>query len=390
MPQIPMQGFCSNCGARFLDDSGSFAPAKLAQPPGTTDARQMQIPSTPINRQPFPPYSGAQYESNEYRNGGQMYAQFPSPDMGYPPSDPYAAPGEYPPAGPSYATGGAYPPSNPYGAGPEAGPYAQQSSADYPRSTRRRRRRKRTNLLVPVLAVLTVIVLAGSGLFVYATTKTSGSVSATPTAMSQLASPTVLSNQPPLFMDDFANNNENWNLRTAAGFGATIGNNKLTMKEDNHRIFQEPVPATVPNDFMVTTTFTLVQGDSNDSIGLQLRTGQDNSQGYVVEVYGDNTFDIVKVAPAPNDPNKLEFTTLSAPASSAAIKAKGTQNTMMVIMKGSNMVVQFNGTVVKTLTDASFPGGSINLFQVNGNTSNGTLATFTNVAVYSAPAQLPS
>jgi hypothetical protein len=63
---------------------------------------------------------------------------------------------------------------------------------------------------------------------------------------------------------------------------------------------------------------------------------------------------------------------------------------MMVIMKGSNMVVQFNGTVVKTLTDASFPGGSINLFQVNGNTSNGTLATFTNVAVYSAPAQLPS
>jgi hypothetical protein len=162
------------------------------------------------------------------------------------------------------------------------------------------------------------------------------------------------------------------------------------MKEANHRIFQEPVPATVPNDFMVTTTFTLVQGDSNDSIGLQLRTGQNNSQGYVIEVYGDDTFDIVKVAPAPNDANKLQFTTLSNPSSSTAIKTKGTPNTITVIMKGSSLIVQFNGTVVKTLTDASFKSGSINLFQVNGDTSTGTAATFSNFAIYPAPAQLPS
>jgi hypothetical protein len=59
-------------------------------------------------------------------------------------------------------------------------------------------------------------------------------------------------------------------------------------------------------------------------------------------------------------------------------------------MKGSSLIVQFNGTVVKTLTDASFKSGSINLFQVNGDTSTGTAATFSNFAIYPAPAQLPS
>jgi predicted nucleic acid-binding Zn ribbon protein len=377
MPLVPMQGFCNNCGARFINDSTSFVPAKLAPPPGATDARQMQLPSTPLNRQPFPPYNGAPYESDDYRNGAQIYTQSPSPIMGYPSPD-------------SSATTGEYSPSNPYRAGPQADPYGQQPSSSYPRNARKRRRRKRINFLVPVLAILTVIVLVGGALFVYASTKTTGNIATTPTPTSQLASPTALSKQAPLFTDNFANNSKNWDLRSAAGFGATIGNNMLTMKEANHRIFQEPVPATVPNDFMVTTTFTLAQGDSNDSIGLQLRTGQNNSQGYVVEVYGDDTFDIVKVAPAPNNPNKLEFTTLSAPASSAAIKTKGTPNTLLVIMKGSNMVVQFNGTVVKTLTDPSFNSGSINLFQVNGNTSNGTVATFTNFAIYPAPPQLPS
>jgi hypothetical protein len=383
-----MQGFCSNCGARFIDDSSSFAPTELAPPPGATDARQMQLPSTPVNRQPFSPYNGAQYGNNGYGNGGQIYTQSPPPNMGYPPSTPYATGGEYPPSDP-YAGGGGYPPSDPYGMGSEAEQYAQQS-AGYPRNARKRRRRRRANFLLPVLGILVVIALVGGGLFAYASTKKAGNVSTSPTPTSQLASPTALSKQAPLFMDNFANNSKNWDLRTAAGFGTTIGNNELTMKEANHRIFQEPVPTTVPNDFMVTTTFTLKQGDSNDSIGLQLRTGQNNSQGYVVEVYGDDTFDIVRVAPSPNNANKLQFTTLSAPGSSTSIKTKGTPNTITVIMKGSSLVVQFNGTVVKTLTDASFHSGSINLFQVNGDTSTGTTATFTNFAIYPAPAQLPS
>jgi hypothetical protein len=376
-PQVPIQGFCSNCGARFTNDASSFASTELAPQPGATDARRMQFPSMPANGQPFSPYNGAQYGNAGYGNGEQIYAPSSPPNAGYAPSDQYAA-------------GPGYPVSDPYAARPEAGQYAQQPSTGYPRNTRKRRRRRKINFLLPLLGIIVVIALAGGGFLTYALTKNTGQTNATPTPTDQLAaSPTAISKQAPLFTDNFASNNKNWDLRSAAGYGVTIGNNKLTMREANHRIFQEPVPATVPNDFMVTTTFTLAQGDSNDSIGLQLRTGQNNSQGYVVEVYGDNTFDIVKVAPVPNNPNKLQFTTLSAPTSSAAIKPKGTPNTLTITMKGSNLVVQFNGMVVKTLTDPSFKSGSINLFQVNGDTSNGTTATFTNFAIYPAPVQLP-
>jgi hypothetical protein len=164
MPLVPMQGFCSNCGARFINDSSSFAQARLAPPPGATDARQMQLPSTPANGQPFSPYNGAQYGSNGYGNGGPVYTQSPPPNMGYLPSTPYATGEEYPPSGP-YAGRGGYPPSNPYEMGQEAGQYAQQPSAGYPRNARKRPRRRKVNFLLPVLAFLVVIALAGIGLF---------------------------------------------------------------------------------------------------------------------------------------------------------------------------------------------------------------------------------
>src|SRR5579875_3133073 len=159
MPLVPTQDFCNNCGARFAHDFSSFAPAKVAPPPGATDIRQMQIPSTPSNRQTFSPYQGAPNESGGYSNGGPVYMQPAPSNMQFP------SPASYPSAG-------EYPPSPPYGTSLETGPYTQQPGTNYPRNTRKRRRRKRMNLLVPVIAILAIIVLTGGGLLVYASTKT--------------------------------------------------------------------------------------------------------------------------------------------------------------------------------------------------------------------------
>lgn len=248
--------------------------------------------------------------------------------------------------------------------------------------------KKGPNVGLIIGGVFLVLILLGGGILVYTATKhsnpgTASTSSATPATQATPAAPA-------LFSDNFANNSKNWDTKVSAGYGASISNNMLTMKEANHRIFQEPVPTSVPNDFTVTTTFTLVQGDRNDSVGLQMRSSSDNSRGYVVEIYGDDTYDIVKIAPDPNDNTKLKFSSLSDPASAPTLKTKGQPNTLSVIMKGSDIVVSINGTKVKAINDTAFSNGSINLFLANGDTSTGAVATFSSLAVYAAPAQLPS
>ncbi len=251
---------------------------------------------------------------------------------------------------------------------------------------------KRGFTLTPLLVIAIVaLILVSSSIYYFSTHNTGTAASSHTKVSTRLATPTatMFVNEQPLFSDNFFDNSKNWDTRSATGYGISIGNGALTMKEANHRIFQEPVPAIVPTGFTVTTTFTLTQGDQNDSAGLQLRANPDNSQGYIIEVYGDNTFDIVKISPDPNDSTSIKLKTLSDQEHPPALHPAGQPNTLTVIMKGSTMVVVMNNTVVKTVTDTSFSGGSIDLFLANGETSRAAIATFDNIAIYPAPTNLP-
>lgn len=59
-------------------------------------------------------------------------------------------------------------------------------------------------------------------------------------------------------------------------------------------------------------------------------------------------------------------------------------------MKGVNIVLVINNTVVKSVRDGEFTSGEIMLFIENGNSSSGVVASFDAVAVYTAPEHLPN
>jgi len=253
-------------------------------------------------------------------------------------------------------------------------------------------RKRSFNLLLSLAVIGIVLILVSSGIY-YFVRRNSGTP--VPTHHTKIATSTAtptngtFMNEQPLFNDGFTNNSNNWNIHTGAGYGASINNSKLTMRETNHRVFHEPVPAVVPTDFAVTTTLTMTQGDQNDSAGLQVRSNQDNSQGYIVEIYGNNTFDIIRTSLDPNDNTEIQLTPLTGQEPAPSLHPPGQPNTLAVIMKGSTMVVMMNNVVVKTLTDTSFSNGSLSLYLGNGETSRAATATFSNIALYSAPAEVP-
>jgi len=236
-----------------------------------------------------------------------------------------------------------------------------------------------------------VLLLACGGLFYVVlqnTAKTITTGTGTPQSTNTPGA-TLVPKPTPLFSDNFADNSKNWDVVNSQGFSSTISNNTLTMQEANHKIFTESFPTNSSYaNFSITATFTLKQGDQNDSVGFYLRSAADDRQGYYVDIYGDNTYDIVKLY---NDANqKLQQQNMVDPTDSSAIHPEGQQNKMTVVMKGSNIVLLLNDTVIQSVTDESFTQGHISFFVQNGNTSNGVIATFTSVELDPSPDQLPS
>jgi hypothetical protein len=225
------------------------------------------------------------------------------------------------------------------------------------------------------------IVLAGGMYFILRGKMSSGG----PANPALSSSPSVQ----PLFTDTFADNTRGWSTGNGAGYSSAIGNNTLVLAEANHRIIYEPIPNTDSTpasftDFMVTTTVTILKADQNDSAGLYLRGDGGQKQGYFIDIYGDSSYDIVKIFP-----DGRQDTYLVAPTPSSNINPQGQPNKLTVIMKGSKMVVLINNKLVNTIVDSGYAGGQIALFAENGSSSNGINATFGSVAVYPAPRQVP-
>src|SRR5439155_21692340 len=105
----------------------------------------------------------------------------------------------------------------------------------------------------------------------------------------------------PLFSDNFADNSKGWSTGSGSGFSSIIANNLLSLSEANHKILDNPIPSgdspAIYSDFSVTTTFTISRADQNDSVGLYVRGDDDLKQGYFIDIFGDNSYDIVKVFP---------------------------------------------------------------------------------------------
>ncbi len=192
-----------------------------------------------------------------------------------------------------------------------------------------------------------------------------------------------------LFSDNFADNSQNWNVGHAAKAGSTINNGVLTMMAANQQRFREPIPSnSVFDDFTITTSVTLLAGDQNDSVGLYLHANGASGQGYYIDIYGNNTYDIAQTTVDANQ--KVHTKYLVEPQYTAVLHAKGQKNDLSVIMKGATIVLLINNTVVKSVSHEAFTSGRVMLFVGNGNSSDGVTASFDSIAIYDAPEHLPS
>src|SRR5947209_2214065 len=347
------QMFCNNCGARSTEQaigkpaqyaSSSSSPSYLNSPSDNTDygsTRQSSPPKLPIDTEDkLPPQSSLPVDSSPSAGIPEVYRQ------------------------PSQMTNG----------------YNQA-----PRS----RKSPNRGFIIGIIILLALVI--GGGIFFFVKSKGSNSNvtgSGSTTAPANGAStPTSM----PLFSDNFADNSKGWGLASSSGYSSTISNNMMTLADSNHKILDMTIPtgnnaSATYGDFEVSTTLTLLKADQNDSAGLYVRGDSNLGQGYFIDIFGDNSFDIVKIFA---DSSKDTF--LMSPTNSPAINPVGRQNKLTVVAKGSKIVVLINNKVVSSTSDTnSYASGTIELFVENGRSSNGAQASFSNVAVYPAPGQLPA
>ena len=188
----------------------------------------------------------------------------------------------------------------------------------------------------------------------------------------------------PLFLDTFLDNSKGWSVINVPGYMRTLHDGTLTLSDTNHNILVESIPtSTTFTDFSLTTTFTLVQGDENDSVGLYLRGDSNLDHDYRVDIFGNDTYAISKETLSAN--NELEQTFLVPPTQTKLLNPIGQKNMLAIAMNGPTMVVQVNGHTIPSLTDTSYVHGQIALFVANGMTSNGVTAQFHGLAIYPFP-----
>ena len=248
--------------------------------------------------------------------------------------------------------------------------------------------------LIGAIAFLLIMVIS-SGIFFYVHGKSSNTgstgnstVSPTVRKATPTPTPTVLSTPQPLFFDDFADKSKGWYLGSASGYTRVIDNNTLTLADTNHTFLTESLPTnTTFDDFMVTVSFTLLQANQDDSMGLYLRGDSNLDYDYRIDIYGNNTYAISKEFLDASKSQQVEF--LVSPSAATALKPVGQPNTITAIMKGPELVLLINGTLVNSVTDTDYTSGQIALFVQNSETSSEVEASFSSVVVSPAPGQLP-
>jgi hypothetical protein len=165
-----------------------------------------------------------------------------------------------------------------------------------------------------------------------------------------------------------------------------ISNNTLTLSATNHKLLTESVPAsTTFDDFMITATFTLTKADAQDSVGLYLRGDSYLDHDYRIEVFGDASYAVSKEWL--DATHNVAISYLVSPTRASALKPLGQENTLKIIMEGSNLMLLINGTLVNSLVDSDYTRGQIALFVNNGTTSDGVTAVFSSIVIYPVPDQ---
>ena len=249
-------------------------------------------------------------------------------------------------------------------------------------------------LLLLMSSILLGLALNGSG---GQTTRQTGqnrtaTSSVTPTP-SMTATSSVTPSPTPLFFDDFTSKElkKDWTLspkNNTSPYSRTMENNQLVLKDTNHQILVESLPTnSTYSDFTLTVTYTWLNGDDNDSVGLYMRGDTNLDHDYRIDIFGNNTFYVRKELL--NDDKTPQLEALSDRFQSSLFNVRGQPNTLTVMMRGPFLSFAINSTIVATIEDWDYDHGQIALFVQNGATSDGVAAAFSSVKVDAPPEQIP-
>ena len=256
------------------------------------------------------------------------------------------------------------------------------------------RRKQGPNSILIVSIIILLIALSISGLLVVLFTNKGHVVKPITSTVTPTPTPTniYLETPPPqaVFYDTFINNALAWGLSNSAGYIRTLADHKLTLTNTNpNTTLIESLPTNaVYDNFTVSVDLTIVKAGMNGSAGIYVRGDSNLDHDYRIEINSNNTFDIAKeYLDTQNNPYAVF---LDGPRSSSALHPLGVQNTITVIMKGSQLMLYINDTEVSSITDSDYTTGQIALFAHTGETSNGVTVSFSKVEVDHPPDQLPS
>lgn len=211
----------------------------------------------------------------------------------------------------------------------------------------------------------------------------------TPTTSTSTTTDTGITPTPaPLFSDDFGDNSQGWYVNNNEGYTRALTPNALTLTDINHNPLIESLPGNHKfDDFMLTTTLTLKDGDMNDSVGIYLRGDSNLDHDYRIDIFGNNTYAITKEYLATDNTPQALY--IIAPSHAAPLKARGNANTLTIIMNGSTLILFINNKLVNVMIDEDYTHGQIALFVANGSTSQGVSAVFSSIEIDPIPVQFP-
>lgn len=104
---------------------------------------------------------------------------------------------------------------------------------------------------------------------------------------------------------------------------------------------------------------------------------------YRIDINGDNTFDIAKEYLDSN--NNPRTVVLAAPRGSLALDPPGEQNTIKLVMSGSQLMLLINGIEVSSISDSDYSTGQIALFVHAGENSKEVSVSVSRVEVDKPP-----
>jgi 3-keto-disaccharide hydrolase len=188
-----------------------------------------------------------------------------------------------------------------------------------------------------------------------------------------------------VFYDTFKNNALGWSLSNADGYYRTLKSGELTLTNTNPGVtLIESLPTNaIYDDFTVSVDLTILRAGRGDRVGIYVRGDSNMDHDYRIDINGDNTFDIAKEYLDSN--NNPRTVVLAAPRGSLALDPPGEQNTIKLVMSGSQLMLLINGIQVSSISDSDYSTGQIALFVHAGENSKEVSVSVSRVEVDKPP-----